>query len=85
MEHLPLKLYQASERLKAYARIAGSFAIAFRGGRPTGVSGQARETDYALLLEDAGTIFQSTALGEDGIVLVSPEGVRVAYKASLGA
>lgn len=85
MERLSLKLVQANQRLKAYARIAGSFAIAFRGGKPLGVSGRAREGDYALLLRDAELVFRSTTLAGDGIVLVSPEGVRVAYRMGLGA
>lgn len=85
MEGTTPDLMQASERLKAYAQIAGSFAVAFRGGEPLGVSGRARERDYALLLEDAGLVFRATVHGGDGMVLVSPEAVRVAYRMGLGA
>ncbi|MGC8905499.1 hypothetical protein [Thermus sp.] len=68
-----------TEVLKRYARVSGSFAVAFEEGRPVRVVGRARREDHPFLLELAEEVVRAFP-GKSGLVLVSPERVRVAYR-----
>lgn len=68
------------EILKALARLSGAFAVSFRQGRAERVVGPIWEAHHALVCELAQEAVDALAPGRDGVVLVSPRGVRVAYR-----
>lgn len=68
------------EALKRFARVSGSFAVVFEEGKPVRVAGRPRPQDHLFLMELAEEVVRAFASGKSGLVLVSPERVRVAYR-----
>mgnify|MGYP000002899297 FL=1 len=68
------------EVLKRFARVSGSFAVVFEEGKPVRVAGRPRPQDHLFLMELAEEVVRALAPGKSGLVLVSPERVRVAYR-----
>ncbi|APD10467.1 MULTISPECIES: hypothetical protein [Thermus] len=68
------------EALKALARLSGPLAVAFVRGKAERVAGPLLGAHHALVQEAAQEVVDAFAPGRDGIVLVSPERVRVAYR-----
>jgi hypothetical protein len=72
------------EALKRFARVSGSFAVVFDRGKPVRVTGRPRPQDHPFLMELAEEVIEAFAPGKSGLVLVSPERVRVAYREEEG-
>ncbi|WP_275973846.1 hypothetical protein [Thermus brockianus] len=66
--------------LKALARLSGPFAVAFVQGKAERVAGPLLEAHHALVQGVAQGLVDASAPGRNGIVLVSPQRVRVAYR-----